>query len=102
MADLLIPCINQARPFVDTYSAINYIRLLTKGFSEFHVLDIVHNHLFPHVEDLPGSRAAFLAECVRKILRVAKNLDEPPSRDDTRNQRLLSSGFLTQMLFQGN
>ena len=28
------------------------------------------------------------------------NLDEPPSRDDTRNQRLLTSGFLCQMRFQ--
>lgn len=100
LADLLIPSINAAAPFLDTFSAIQYIKTLTKGFSVYHVLDIVHNHLFPHVEDLPGARRAFLAECVRKILRVIQKIEAPANRDDTRNQRLLTSGFLCQMLFQ--
>jgi DNA-directed RNA polymerase II subunit RPB2 len=100
MADMLIPSINAANPFMDTFSAVQYIKTLTKGFSEFHVLDILHNYLFAHVDDLPGARVAFLADCVRKILRVVMNLDQPPSRDDTRNQRLLTSGFLCQMRFQ--
>ena len=100
LADLLIPSINAAAPFLDTFSAVEYIKSLTKGFSVFHVLDIIHNHLFPHVEDLPGARAAYLGDCVRRILRVVKKLDTSPSRDDTRNQRLISSGFLCQMLFQ--
>lgn len=100
LADMLIPSINAAAPFLDTYSSIQYIKSLTKGFSEFHVLDILHNQLFPHVEDYPGARAAFLADCVKKILRVAMKLDVPPSRDDTRYQRCLTSGFLCQMLFQ--
>jgi DNA-directed RNA polymerase beta subunit len=64
------------------------------------VLDILHNQLFPHVEDLPKARVTFLAECVRKILRVVSKLEQPPSKDDTRYQRLLTSGFLCQMLFQ--
>jgi DNA-directed RNA polymerase II subunit RPB2 len=100
LADLLIPSINAAAPFLDTFSAIQYIKTLTKGFSVYHVLDIVHNHLFPHVEDLPGARRAFLADCVRKMLRVIHGLEMPANRDDTRNQRLLTSGFLCQMLFQ--
>ena len=101
LADLLIPSINAAAPFLDTYSSIQYIKLLTKGFSEFHVLDILHNHLFPHVDDTyAGTRRAFLGECVRKILRVIQGLEAPASRDDTRNQRLLTSGFLCQILFQ--
>jgi DNA-directed RNA polymerase II subunit RPB2 len=99
LADLLIPSINAAAPFLDTHSAVHYIKSLTKGFSVFHVLDIIHNHLFPHVEDLQGARAAYLGDCVRKILRVVKKLDTPPSKDDTRYQRLLASGFLCQMLF---
>ncbi len=99
LADLLTASVNHAAPFLDTYSAVQYIKSLTKGFSEFHVLDILHNQLFPHVEDLPGARVAFLADCVRKILRVIKRMDPPASRDDTRNQRLLTSGFLCQMLF---
>jgi len=100
MADMLIPSINAANPFLDTFSAIQYIKTLTKGFSEFHVLDIIHNYLFAHVDDLPGARVAFLADCVRKLLRTIIKLDAPPSRDDTRNQRLLTSGFLCQMRFQ--
>lgn len=100
LADMLTASVNHAAPFLDTYSAIQYIKSLTKGFSEFHVLDILHNQLFPHVEDRPGARVAFLADCVRKILRVIKRMDSPASRDDTRNQRLLTSGFLCQMLFQ--
>jgi DNA-directed RNA polymerase II subunit RPB2 len=100
LADMLIPSINAAAPFLDTYSAIQYIKSLTKGFSEFHVLDILHNHLFTHVEDLPEARVNFLADCVRQMLRVIRGLDKPHSRDDTRYQRLLTSGFLCQMLFQ--
>ena len=100
LADLLIPSITHAAPYFDTYSSVHLIKTLTKGFSEFHVLDIVHNQLFPHVEDRPGARIAFLADCVRKILRVIKNIEKPASRDDTRNQRLHTSGFLCQMLFQ--
>lgn len=99
LADMLIPSINAAAPFLDTYSAIEYIRLLTKGFSSAHVLDILHTHLFGHIYDY-NARGPFLAECVRKMLRVVRGIEAPASRDDTRNQRCLTSGFLCQMLFQ--
>jgi len=98
---MLEESIVEAFPFLDTYSAIQYIKVLTKGFSEAHVLDVLHNQLFIHVEDRPMARAFFLAECVRKILRVTAGLDVRTDRDDTRNQRCLSSGFLTRMMFQG-
>ena len=101
LTEMLIPSITAAYPFLDTYSAIHYIKTLTKGFSEFHVLNVIHNMLFPHVEDKEKARATFLADCVRQILRVVRGLEEPTNKDDTRNQRLLSSGFLVQMLFQG-
>ena len=101
LSEMLIPSITAAYPFLDTYSAIHYIKTLTKGFSEFHVLNVIHNMLFPHVEDKENARATFLATCVRQILRVVRGLEEPTNKDDTRNQRLLSSGFLVQMLFQG-
>ena len=98
---LLEESVVEAFPFLDTYSAIQYIKILTKGFSEAHVLDVIHNQLFIHVEDRPMARAFFLAECVRKMLRVTAGLDVKTDRDDTRNQRCLSSGFLTRMMFQG-
>ena len=101
LSPMLQESIVEAHPFLDTYSAIHYIKVLTKGFSEAHVLDIIHNQLFIHVEDRPLARAFYLAECVRKILRVAAEIDSKTDRDDTRNQRCLTSGFLTRMLFQG-
>lgn len=100
LQDLLIPSMNAAFPFLDTYSALQYMKSLTKGFTLARVLDTLTNHFFAHIENRPGARPAFLAECVRQILRVVKGVEAPPSKDDTRNQRLLSSGFLTQMLFQ--
>ena len=98
---MLQESIAEAFPFLDTYSAVQYIKVLTKGFSEAHVIDILHNHLFVHVEDRPMGRATFLAECVRKVLRVAAGIDPKTDRDDIRNQRCMSSGVLTRMLFQG-
>ena len=97
----LIACFTDAYPILDTYSAIEYIKTLTKGFGEAHVLDIIHNQLFAHVPDSPGARAAYLGDCVKKIYRVYSGLDSKTDRDDIRNQRCLVSGFLTQMLFQG-
>jgi len=97
----LIACFTDACPILDTFSAIQYIKTLTKGFSEAHVLDIIHNQLFTHVPDSVGARAAYLGDCVRKIYRVYMGLDTKTDRDDVRNQRCLVSGFLTQMLFQG-
>jgi DNA-directed RNA polymerase II subunit RPB2 len=100
----LIACFTDAYPILDTYSAIEYIKTLTKGFGEAHVLDIIQNQMFSHVPGPvtdPGARAAFLGDCVRKIYRVYIGLDAKTDRDDVRNQRCLVSGFLTQMLFQG-
>jgi DNA-directed RNA polymerase II subunit RPB2 len=103
-AKILMPLLHEsileADGLKDTHMAIQFIRFMTKGFSEAHVLDILHNQLFIHVEDLPGARVSYLADCVRQVLRVKANIDPPTNRDDTRNQRCLSSGFLTQMLFQ--
>ena len=97
----LIACFTDAYPILDTYSAIQYIKTLTKGFGEEHVLDIIHNQMFTHVPDSPGSRVAYLGDCMRKIFRVYCGLDTKTDRDDIRNQRCLVSGFLTQTLFQG-
>lgn len=98
---LLLPSIEEALPFTDTPSSVNFIKSMTKGFSIAHVLDILQNQLFVHIEDKPGARAAFMADCVRSILRVNAGLDQPTNRDDIRNQRCLTSGFELQMLFQG-
>ncbi len=101
LEDKLHASIVEAAPFFDQHLAVQYIKILTKGFSEAHVLDILNNQTFTHIENRPGARAAFLADCVRNILRVYAKIDQSTNRDDTRNQRCLTSGFLIQMLFQG-
>lgn len=97
---LLHETLLESDPFMDQYSAIQYIKVLTKGFSEAHVYDILLNQLFIHVENKAGNKGYFLANCVRKILRVKANIDKETDRDDIRNQRCLTSGFLIKMLFQ--
>jgi DNA-directed RNA polymerase beta subunit len=57
--------------------------------------------MFSHVPDAPMARAVYLGDCVKKIYRVYMGLEGKTDRDDIRNQRCLTSGFLTQMLFQG-
>ena len=66
----------ESRPFMDQYSAVQYIKLLTKGFSEAHVYDIILNQLFIHVENKPMNKAYFLADSIRRILRVKANIDK--------------------------
>ena len=98
----LQPSIVDAFPFLNNYTAIQYIKTLTKGFSEAHVLDIIRNQLFIHMPNDPTSQALFLGDCVRRILRVSEGYDTGTDRDDTRNQRCLTSGFLIQELFNNS
>ena len=102
LRDKLIPSILEAAPFMNKYTAVRYIKVLTKGYSVQHVLDVIRNQMFIHVDDnIPGARVSFLGDCVRGILRVAAGIDPATDKDDIRNQRCLTSGFLTQMLFFG-
>jgi DNA-directed RNA polymerase II subunit RPB2 len=98
----LQPSIIEGFPFLNTYTAIQYIKTLTKGFSVAHVLDIIKNQLFIHMPNDSASQALYLGECVRKILRVSEGYDNKTDRDDTRNQRCLTSGFLVQELFNNS
>ena len=99
LLDKLHPCIIDSFPFMNTYMAVQYIKTLTKGYSEAHVLDIIRNQMFVHMPNDPHSQAVYLGDCVRKILRVSEGYDSKTDRDDTRNQRCLTSGFLVQELF---
>lgn len=101
MLDRLHPSILEAHPFLNTYTAIQYMKTLTKGFSEVHVLDILKNQTFTHMDNDAATQAVFLGDCVRKIIRTDIGFDKETDRDDTRNQRCLVSGFLVQMLFSG-
>lgn len=97
--DSLIPCIHDAWPVVTQIHAIEYIRTLTKGFIVASVLNILHEHLFSHVPDRPLAKAQYLAEIVRKMMRVEAGQEPSTNRDDIRNQRLLPTGVLLRGLF---
>ncbi len=98
----LQPSIIEGFPFLNSFTAVQYIKTLTKGFSIAHVLDIIKNQLFIHMPNDSYTQGVFLGDCVRKILRVAEGYDNKTDRDDIRNQRCLTSGFLVQELFNNS
>ena len=99
MENTLIPSIHDAYPITNQVQAIEFIRTLTKGFIVENVLDILHQHLFCHVPDRPLARAQYLAEMIRKMIRVEMRMEPNTNRDDIRNQRLLPTGILLGGLF---
>ena len=105
-ARLLMPKLHasilEGYPFLSTITALNYIKTLTKGYSVDHVIDILRNQLFIHMPSESTAQAIFLGDCVRKILRVNEGYDGKTDRDDIRNQRCLTSGFLIQELFNNS
>jgi DNA-directed RNA polymerase II subunit RPB2 len=90
----LIASIHDAYPIQTRAHAIEFIYTLTKGGILASALDILNEHVFSHVPNEPLARAQYLAEMVRKMLRVEMNLEPPTNRDDIRNQRLLPTGSL--------
>ena len=99
MENTLIASIQDAYPITSQMQAIEFIRTLTKGFIVENVLDILHTHLFSHVPDRPLARAQYLAELIRRMIRVEMRMEPNTNRDDIRNQRLLSTGTLLRGLF---
>jgi DNA-directed RNA polymerase II subunit RPB2 len=100
MIPLLLPSIAEANPFFDTYSAIQYIKAMTKAASTEAVYDIIYNQTFIHLTEKNGiTRAHFLAECVRKFMRVHTGIDSKTDKDDIRFQRCHTAGILIRMLF---
>lgn len=99
METTLIASIHDAWPITTQVLAIEFLKTLTKGYIVAHVLNIMKEHLFSHVPNRPLAKAQYLAEIVRKIIRVEMNLEPQTNRDDIRNQRLLPTGALLRGLF---
>lgn len=99
LEERLVPSIEDAYPIYNRYTAVNYIKSLTKGFTEAHVLDILKNLMLPHVPDEPLTRALYLAEMARETIRAGAGLRPDTDRDDMRNQRFLPTGTLVRELF---
>lgn len=100
METTLIASIHDAWPITTQTLAIEFLKTLTKGFIIAHVLNIMREHLFSHVPNRPLAKAQYLAEIIRKMIRVEMNLEPQTNRDDIRNQRLLPTGTLLRGLFQ--
>ena len=96
---LLIACIHDAYPILDTYLAHEFLKTLTKGFQRETVLDILLNNTFMHVPNTFAAKALFLGEMTRKLLRVTAGLEENTDRDDIRNKRYFTAGTLVRELF---
>lgn len=99
LAQELIPSIHDAYPIHNKFTATKYIMTLTKGFTEAHVLDILHNLMLPHVPDEPMARAYYLAEMAREVILANVGRRDKTDRDDMRNQRFLPTGVLVRELF---
>lgn len=95
----LIASIHDAWPVTTQGHAIEFIRTLTKEFIPEHVLNIMRTYLFAHVPDRPLARAYYLAEIVRKMIRVEMGQEPGTNRDDIRTQRLMPAGILLRGLF---
>jgi DNA-directed RNA polymerase II subunit RPB2 len=99
LEEMLVDSIEDAYPIFNRYTAVQYIKSLTKGFTEAHVLDILKNLMLPHVPDEPFARAHYLAEMARELLLVLAGKVPKTDRDDMRNQRFLTTGILVRELF---
>jgi DNA-directed RNA polymerase II subunit RPB2 len=99
LEEMLVESIADAYPIANRYTAIQYIKTLTKGFTEAHVLDILGNLMLPHVPDEPLARAQYLAEMTRELLLVLVGQRTKTDRDDMRTQRFLTTGVLVRELF---
>jgi DNA-directed RNA polymerase II subunit RPB2 len=101
LEDTLIPSIVDAYPIYSKFTATEFIKTLTKGFSQAQVLDILNNLMLAHVLNEPLARAQYLAEMVREALLANAGLRAKTDRDDMRNQRFLPTGVLVRELFNG-
>ena len=99
MENTLIASVEDAQPIASQVQALEFIRTLTKGFIVENVLDIMYTHLFSHVPNRPLAKAQYLAELVRRMIRVEMRMEPNTNRDDIRNQRLLPTGSLLRGLF---
>ena len=97
--DMLIPSIEDAWPITTQAMAISFISTLTHQGSIASVLDIIRNHLFSHVPDMPLARAYYLADIVNKMIKSNAKLISNTDRDDISNQRLITTGTLLRDLF---
>lgn len=101
MIDLFIPSVHDANKIFTQYSALEYMRHLTKRTTVTAVLDILMNYFLPHIgEDNFLSKAYYIGFMVNKLLRVYMGREKPTDRDNFKFKRVETSGTLIYGLFR--
>ena len=99
--DLFIPSIHDAGNIFTQISALDYIRLLTKGKTIAHVQQILMNYFLPHIGELNFSaKALYLGYIVKRLLNVYVGSEKPTDRDSYQYKRIAVSGILIHNLFR--
>ena len=99
--DLLRPCIHDAGYIFTQEAALNYIRLLTKGKTINHALEILMIYFLPHIGELNfKQKAFFLGYMVKRMLQVFTKEARPTDRDRYQYKRVEVSGMLIYQLFR--
>ena len=99
--DLLRPCIHDAGYIFTQEAALNYIRLLTKGKTINHALEILMIYFLPHIGELNfKQKAFFLGYMVKRMLQVYTKEARPTDRDRYQYKRVEVSGMLIYQLFR--
>lgn len=101
LVDLFIPSVHDAAVVMTQREALNYIRLLTKGKTYEHALEILSDYFLPHVGETNFTQKAYyLGHIVFRLLSVHKGLELPTDRDNFKYKRIELVGSLMHDLFR--
>jgi DNA-directed RNA polymerase II subunit RPB2 len=101
LRELLRPSIYDAGSIYTQSLAISFIASFAKANHPFEVLYILSNYFIPHIGDLNfKEKAYFLGYMVKRLLKVAANIDVPTDRDSFRYKRIETTGLLLSNLFK--
>ncbi len=99
--DLFRPSVHDAGYIFTQQAAINYIKTLTKGRSQEHVLEILMNYFLPHIGELNFEiKALYLGYMVKRLLLVYTKTEKETDRDSYRYKRIEQPGMLLYGLFR--
>ena len=101
MLDLFVPSVHDAAQFMTQATALEYIKLLTKGKTVAHVLEILSDLFLPHVGETNFiQKAYYLGYVVKRLLSVYTKAEPPTDRDNFKYKRIELVGTLLHELFR--
>ena len=101
LLDCFVPSVHEAGGIMTQKTAIDFIRILTKGKSVVGVLEILSDYLLPHIGETSFiKKAYYLGHMVFKLLMVSQGIEPETNRDNFKFKRLETSGYLISNLFR--